>query len=150
MVKAKSGRIIRKATVPNVPRFEENALSAVAESDAPTNSPAAFLAPKNEPFSYAPEPILVVRITSAVKVHITKVSKKTSKMPQSPCFTGSRVSEAEWAITEEPSPASLEKTPRASPFLIICEKAKPPTPPATAFEENALVNIRRKVSGIAV
>ena len=95
MVKAKSGRIIRKATVPNVPRFEENALSAVAESDAPTNSPTAFLAPKNEPFSYAPEPILVVRITSAVKVHITKVSKKTSKMPQSPCFTGSRVSEAE-------------------------------------------------------
>ena len=34
--------------------------------------------------------------------------------------------------------------------MIICENAKPPTPPATAFEENALVNIRRKVSGIAV
>ena len=106
--------------------------------------------PKNVPFWYAPEPIFVVRITSAVKVQITNVSKNTSKMPQSPCFTGSRVSEAECAITEEPSPASFEKTPRARPFLIICEKAKPPTPPATALEENALVNIRRQGSGIAV
>lgn len=86
MVKAKSGRIIRKATVPNIPRFEENALSAVAESEAPTNSPAAFSAPKNEPFSYAPEPILVVRITSAVKVHITKVSKKLQKFPKAPAL----------------------------------------------------------------
>ena len=95
MVKAKSGRIIKKVTVPKVPRFEENAPSAVAESEAPTKSPAAFVVPKNEPFSYAPEPIFVVRITRAVKVQITKVSKKTSNMPQSPCFTGSRVSEAE-------------------------------------------------------
>ena len=43
-----------------------------------------------------------------------RVSTATSMMPHIPCSTGEHPA-AEFAITEEPSPASLELTPRATP-----------------------------------
>ena len=55
------------------------------------------------------------RIANAVREHTTMVSAKTSKMPHMPCMTGSRILEAEWTMTEEPRPASLENTPRFIP-----------------------------------
>lgn len=51
-------------------------------------------------------------------VQTTKVSAKTSKMPHMPCFTGSLTLELEWTMTEEPRPASLEKTPRLKPWVM--------------------------------
>ena len=59
--------------------------------------------------------IVFTGLQAGGEVQITKVSRNTSKTPQSPCFTGSLVSEAECAITEEPRPASLEKIPLAKP-----------------------------------
>ena len=55
--------------------------------------------------------------TSAVRVHTTMVSANTSKMPHMPCCTGSFTLEAACTITEEPSPASLEKAPRLKPHV---------------------------------
>ena len=55
------------------------------------------------------------RITIAVVEQTTSVSKNTPKIPHNPCFTGSFVSETEWSITEEPSPASFENTPLLKP-----------------------------------
>ena len=54
-------------------------------------------------------------MASAVIVHMTIVSKKTSKIPHIPWRTGSFTLEAELTMTELPSPASLVKTPRATP-----------------------------------
>ena len=90
----------------------------------------------------------MVRNIKAVRVQMTKVSKKISNTPHSPCLTGSRVSDAECAMTEEPKPASLLKTPRAIPFLMTVAKVKPRIPPPTALKLNALVKIRENASGM--
>ena len=55
------------------------------------------------------------------------------------------------AMGAEPRPASLEKTPLATPQRIadnIVAIILPPTPPATAFTENAMPNIWASPSGI--
>ena len=57
-----------------------------------------------------------VRLVKAMDTEMTKESKNTSNTPQSPCLTGSLLFDALCAITDEPSPASLENTPRARPF----------------------------------
>lgn len=44
------------------------------------------------------------------------VATNTSKMPHIPCSAGSLVSAAAWAMEEEPMPASLVNTPRATPY----------------------------------
>ena len=51
----------------------------------------------------------------AVRVQTTRVSAQTSKIPHIPCRAGSVTLEDAPAITEEPSPASLEKAPRMAP-----------------------------------
>ncbi len=79
-VKANIGNMIENAAVPKPPKFDENididiTLSSISGLRVLTS--------------------FVVRNISEVSVQITKVSKKISNTPQSPCFTGSRVSEAE-------------------------------------------------------
>ena len=54
-------------------------------------------------------------MTSAVTVHITIVSKNTSNTAHMPCSHGSFASAAVCTMTDEPSPASLENTPRDTP-----------------------------------
>ena len=54
------------------------------------------------------------------------------------------------AIGAEPKPASLEKTPRATPQRIAVNMLaiiEPPTPPATASVLNAIWNIIAKPAG---
>ena len=77
----------------------------------PETLPAAPAAMRPVSRSTKPE----VSTTSAVRVHTTMVSANTSKMPHMPCCTGSFTLEAACTITEEPSPASLEKAPRLKP-----------------------------------
>ncbi len=69
--------------------------------------------------------------TSAVSVQMTMVSMKTSKIPKNPCLTGFFVSAHAWAMEPVPSPASLEKIPRDTPFFIL-RNILPTTPPVTA------------------
>ena len=76
------------------------------------------------------------------------VSRNTPKIPHNPCLTGSRVSDALCAITELPRPASLEKIPRARPYLIARIKAYPKTPPPTALILKALEKIIPSAAGI--
>ena len=56
-----------------------------------------------------------VRMARAVRVHTTKVDTNTWNIPHIPCCTGSGVEAEPLAMAEEPSPASLEKHPRAKP-----------------------------------
>jgi len=49
---------------------------------------------------------------------------------------------AAWAIGELPSPASLEKTPRAIPKRMAAESVAPAKPPVAAVPLNAWVKIR--------
>ena len=60
-------------------------------------------------------------ITKAVKLHKTIVSIKTSKMPRLPCPCGSCPSEDACAEGEVPQPASLERTPRLTPYRNAAE-----------------------------
>ena len=57
------------------------------------------------------------------------VSMNTSKIPYRPCLTGSVSEVAAWAMGAEPRPASLEKTPRATPFCTMVLNAMPTAPP---------------------
>ena len=70
-----------------------------------------------------------VRAIKAVIVQTTIVSKNTSKIPHIPCLTGSFTLEEECTITEEPRPASFEKTPRLQPCTTTSFRAAPVTPP---------------------
>lgn len=97
VAKAKQQTASVMNTPPNRPKPLEKAAMA---SSAP--SPPSRCAPE-------------VRMASAVIVHMTIVSKKTSKIPHIPWRTGSFTLEAELTMTELPSPASLVKTPRATP-----------------------------------
>ena len=54
-------------------------------------------------------------MVSAVTVQTTIVAKNTSNMPQNPSWAGKSASAAAWAMAEEPTPASLVNTPRATP-----------------------------------
>ena len=69
-------------------------------------------------------------------------------MPHIPCVTGSLASEEEWTITDEPRPASLENTPRATPKRMALEIPYPITPPPTERILNAPENISPKASPI--
>ena len=86
------------------------------------------------------------RITRAVNVQITIVSTNTSKMPKNPCFTGFLVSAQACAIDPVPSPASLEKIPRDTPFFILIKKL-PTAPPVTDAGRNAPARIAPKTCG---
>lgn len=88
-----------------------------------------------------------VKITSAVIVHTTIVSAKTSKIPHMPCFTALGSSEAACAKTELPSPASFEKTPLATPVRTAWKREYPATPPKADRKENASEKIRLMAAG---
>ena len=81
------------------------------------------------------------RITSAVMVQITMVSRKTSMTPISPCSAGWSTCAAAWAMDAVPMPASLVKTPREMPMRKTAKKA--------AFGWNAPSKIARKAPGMA-
>ena len=72
---------------------------------------AAAQASEPSPSVGTPETKRVIAVT----VHMTTVSRKTSSMPQQPCSAGESVCAAAWIIALLPSPASFEKTPRATP-----------------------------------
>lgn len=55
------------------------------------------------------------RIMVAVAEQTSKVSTKTPIMATKPCRAGWRTSAVAWALGVEPMPASLEKSPRATP-----------------------------------
>ena len=73
-----------------------------------------------------------VKITIAVKVHITTVSKKTSKSPSVPCAAGDIASAPACAIGAVPPPASFEKAPLPTPCFTASENRNPKTPPDIA------------------
>ena len=87
------------------------------------------------------------KITSAVRVHITIVSTKTSNIPKNPCFTGFLVSAHAWAIEPVPNPASLEKIPLETPFFMLIKKL-PTAPPVTDAGLKAPSIINEKTEGI--
>ena len=121
---------------PGFPNIAPNAADARFDDSTPdTSCPVAK--------SMSPE----ARMDTAVSVHTTIVSANTSKIPHIPCRTGSATFELEWTITEEPSPASFENTPRFIPRITACLMPKPTIPPPTAFMPNALLKIDVKIAG---
>lgn len=74
-------------------------------------SDAPFSAPDSEA---APLPA-TQRITSAVSVQLTIVSKNTSKIAHCPWISSAAVSALPFKTARLPSPASFENTPRAIP-----------------------------------
>ena len=77
------------------------------------------------------------------------VSITVPSMETSPCAAGSFVCTAAAAIGALPSPASLEKMPRATPFCIDSSIA-PIAPPAAALPPNALCTISARAAGISL
>ena len=75
------------------------------------------------------------RITTAVRVQLTTVSKNTSKIAHCPWTPGSP-SAAPLRTARLPSPASLEKTPRAIPYWTLLLARSPAAPPAALRNEN--------------
>ena len=82
----------------------------------------------------------------AVRVQMTMVSAKTSKMPNIPCLTGLLVSAQAWAMEPVPRPASLEKMPRETPFCIL-RKMLPMAPPVKARGSNAPPTMEASTAG---
>ena len=70
------------------------------------------------------------------------VSISGSSIDIIPCLTGLFVFAAACAIGELPSPASFEKTPRATPYLKAIQTVAPAKPPVAAVEVNADVTIK--------
>ena len=62
---------------------------------------------------------------------------KVPSIAMVPWRTGSVVAAAAWAIGALPSPASFEKTPRATPKRIAAQTAAPVNPPAAAVPVKA-------------
>ena len=58
------------------------------------------------------------RTTKAVKEQSRIVSINTSKMPRHPCPCGLPLALDAWAAGDVPQPASFDKTPRETPYLI--------------------------------
>ena len=70
-------------------------------------------------------------------------------MPQQPCSTGPRAAAPAWAMGAEPSPASLVKTPLATPKWTAWRTVYPAAPPAAAWGVKAQRKIRERASGMA-
>ena len=87
------------------------------------------------------------RITTAVRVQLTTVSKNTSKIAHWPWTPGSP-SAAPLRTARLPSPASLEKTPRAIPYWTLLLARSPTAPPTVLRNENASWKIIPKAEGI--
>ena len=72
---------------------------------------------------------------------------KVPSMAMIPCRTGLFVCAAACAMAAEPSPDSLEKTPRATPNRIAAATAAPAKPPVAAAGVKAWVKIRPNAAG---
>ena len=84
----------------------------------------------------------------AVRVQMTMVSAKTSKIPYRPCWTGLLVSAAAWAMAAEPRPASLEKALLRRPQTMVCLSAIPLAAPPSALGVKAVAKILPKAGPI--
>ena len=84
-------------------------------------------------------------MTIAVRVQMTMVSAKTSKIPNIPCLTGFLVSAQAWAMEPVPRPASLEKMPRETPFCMLMNRL-PMVPPVKAAGLKAPAKIASSTS----
>ena len=80
----------------------------------------------------------------AVHEQMRIVSVKTLSACTSPCFTGWETLAMLAAQAAEPSPASLEKSPRLMPFIIVA----PSVPPANCSMPNALLMMTEKTCGM--
>ncbi len=131
--RAKSARQRARMTDPTPPPRTE--LSAAETIAAPPLVPQAMSTlPAQE----------AQRTVRAVRVQITMVSINTSKIPKKPCLTGLVSLVAAWAIGAEPRPASLEKQPRAMPFVMEVEIVMPNAPPKAASALKAPLKIMPK------
>ena len=79
----------------------------------------------------------------AEQLQITSVSMNTPSAWSSPSFAGWLMSAAAAAQGAEPEPASLEKRPRFTPFIMTA----PIPPPATWRKPNASAKIRSNTAG---
>ena len=86
-------------------------------------------------------------MTRAVIVHTTRVSMNVPSIAMMPCRTGLLVCAAAWAMAAEPSPDSLENTPRATPNRIAAATAAPANPPVAAAGVKAWVKINPNAAG---
>ena len=68
---------------------------------------------------------------------ISMVSIKTESICTSPCFTGCETAALAAAFGADPTPASLENSPR----LIPCMMQEPANPPKMARKSKALVKM---------
>ena len=119
------------------------------QSDTPTNPPeylpkislnaAVFISISLRLFSPVYAPLVIS--ARAVSVHISTVSIKTSTMPHIPCTALLFSLDAACTMADEPSPASLEKTPLATPVFTALLTLYPAAPPITGFMPNAQVII---------
>ena len=91
----------------------------------------------------------VVKITNAVSVQTIIVSMNVPVMLTNACLTGSFVLAAAATIGADPSPASLENRPRATPKRMAAASVAPTKPPVAAWPLNAWLKINEKASGIS-
>ncbi|MNG04105.1 hypothetical protein D3C84_872160 [compost metagenome] len=85
-----------------------------------------------------------------VMVQMMMVSMKVPVMETSPCSTQESVLAAAAAMGAEPSPDSLEKTPRATPDWIASMMPAPTKPPVAAWPVKALSITSMTASGSAL
>src|SRR5699024_3462963 len=109
---------------------------------SPSNTPnaEAVSTPASiDPSCHRPDITIVIPVIE----QMINVSKRTCVMDTNACRPGTSVLAAAAAIGAEPSPASLENNPRATPNLI----AAPMAPPPTASPEKAAEKIVANASG---
>ena len=75
------------------------------------------------------------------------VSTKVSSMPMVACVMGELVEAAACAMGAVPSPASLEKMPRAMPMRMASMMEAPAAPPCAADGEKASRSTMAKMPG---
>lgn len=102
--------------------------SAAAQSAAPPGTPRLSVTPE-------------VRSMRPVRVQMTPVSTKTSKIPMRAYSPGSSALAEAWAMEDEPRPASLEKIPRRIPQLMALVKPAPTVPPTAGPHPRAPLTI---------
>ena len=76
-----------------------------------------------------------------VNVQMTKLSINVPVIETNPCSAAHSVFAAAAAIGALPSPASFEKTPRATPLRMAIDTVAPANPPTAAIGVNALLKI---------
>ena len=104
--------------------------------------------PSAAPPAKGPLPAYRVEMTTnAVMVRTRKVSMNTPIMATTPCSCGVLTLAMAWAWGVEPIPASLENSPRLTPWLMAVFKAYPKPPPRMALGKKAYLKIMPKVSG---